>query len=47
MVGTLRAREAPARLKCKEVWVEGSYAFRNPSEDMPGDRSIFEPDFCI
>ena len=24
-------------LKCKEVWVEGSYAFRNPSEDMPGD----------
>ena len=26
-------------LKCKEVWVEGSYAFRNPSEDMPGDWS--------
>ena len=24
-------------LKCKEVWVEGSYAFRNPSEDLPGD----------
>jgi TnpA family transposase len=24
-------------LKCKEVWVEGSLAFRNPSEDMPGD----------
>jgi hypothetical protein len=24
-------------LKCKEVWVEGSYAFRNPHEDMPGD----------
>ena len=24
-------------LKCKEVWVEGSYAFRNPSEDMPRD----------
>jgi Domain of unknown function (DUF4158) len=24
-------------LKCKEVWVEGSYAFRNPNEDMPGD----------
>ena len=22
-------------LKCKEVWVEGAYAFRNPSEDMP------------
>lgn len=21
----------------KEVWVEGSYAFRNPNEDMPGD----------
>src|SRR5262249_48694148 len=26
-------------LKCKEVWVEGSYAFRSPSEDMPGDWS--------
>jgi TnpA family transposase len=24
-------------LKCKEVWVEGSFAFRNPNEDMPGD----------
>jgi Tn3 transposase DDE domain len=24
-------------LKCKEVWVEGSSAFRNPHEDMPGD----------
>ncbi len=26
-------------LKCKEVWVEGSYAFRNPSDDLPGDWS--------
>jgi hypothetical protein len=24
-------------LKCKEVWVEGSYAFRNPNQDLPGD----------
>jgi hypothetical protein len=24
-------------LKYKEVWVEGSYAFHNPHEDMPGD----------
>jgi hypothetical protein len=24
-------------LKCKEVWVEGSYDFRNPSEDLPSD----------
>ena len=24
-------------LKCKEVWVEGSLAFRNPREDMPDD----------
>ena len=24
-------------LKCKEVWVEGAYAFRNPSQDMPAD----------
>jgi len=22
-------------LKCKEVWVEGSYAFRNPNADLP------------
>lgn len=22
-------------MKCKEVWVEGAYAFRNPSQDMP------------
>ena len=24
-------------MKCKEVWVEGAYAFRNPSQDMPTD----------
>src|SRR5205823_8941654 len=24
-------------LKCKEVWVEGASAFRNPSEDMPAN----------
>ena len=24
-------------LKCKEIWVEGSYAFRNPSQDLPAD----------
>ena len=22
-------------LKCKEIWVEGASAFRNPSHDMP------------
>jgi hypothetical protein len=26
-------------LKCKEIWVEGSYQFRNPNEDLPGDWS--------
>ncbi len=26
-------------LKCREVWGEGSYAFRNASEDMPRDWS--------
>jgi len=26
-------------LKCKEIWVEGSYAWRNPSEDLPPDWS--------
>jgi Tn3 transposase DDE domain/Domain of unknown function (DUF4158) len=24
-------------LKCKESWVEGSYAFRNPSQDLPAN----------
>jgi TnpA family transposase len=24
-------------LTCKEVWVEGAYAFRNPMEDLPND----------
>ena len=24
-------------LKCKEIWVEGSYAFRNPHQDLPAD----------
>jgi hypothetical protein len=24
-------------LKCKEVWVDGSHAFRNPNEDLPRD----------
>jgi TnpA family transposase len=24
-------------LKCKEVWVEGAYAFRNPSQDLPAN----------
>src|SRR6266705_2009037 len=24
-------------VKCKEVWVEGAYTFRNPSQDMPTD----------
>jgi hypothetical protein len=24
-------------LKCKEIWVEGSYDFRNPNEDMPAN----------
>ena len=25
-------------LSCKEIWVEGSYEWRNPSEDLPSDR---------
>ncbi len=24
-------------LKCKEIWVEGAYRFRDPSEDLPAD----------
>ena len=26
-------------LKCKEIWVEGSYAFRNPHHDLPAEWS--------
>jgi len=26
-------------LSCKEIWVEGSYEWRNPSEDLPSDWS--------
>ena len=26
-------------LRCKEIWVEGSYKWRNPSEDLPKDWS--------
>jgi len=39
-------------LKCKEVWVEGAYAFRNPNEDLPGDwgdeqrRALYYRDLC-
>lgn len=29
-------------LKCKEIWVEGSYDFRNPSQDMPANWSSEE-----
>jgi hypothetical protein len=24
-------------LKCKEIWVKGAYAFRNPSQDLPAN----------
>jgi hypothetical protein len=30
-------RRLERALKCKEIWVEGAYDFRNPSEDMPAD----------
>ncbi len=30
-------QELERALKCKEIWVEGSYNFRNPSEDLPAD----------
>jgi TnpA family transposase len=26
-------------VKCKEIWVEGAYAFRNPSQDLPANWS--------
>ena len=25
------------RLRCKEIWVEGAYRYRNPDEDLPQD----------
>ncbi len=27
-------------LKCKEVWIEGAFKFRNPDEDLPSDWSV-------
>lgn len=30
-------QELERALKCKEIWVEGAYKFRNPSEDLPAD----------
>ena len=33
-------------LKNKEVWVEGSYRFRNPDQDLPPDWSDSEISYC-
>ena len=30
-------RKLERALKCKEIWVEGAYRFRNPDEDLPAD----------
>ena len=30
-------RKLDKALRCKEVWVEGAYRFRNPAEDLPRD----------
>ena len=30
-------------LKCKDVWVEGAYRFRDPDQDLPGDWSERRP----
>lgn len=30
-------RKLERALKCKELWVEGAYRFRNPDEDLPAD----------
>ncbi|MBC8462609.1 MAG: hypothetical protein H8D67_31975, partial [Deltaproteobacteria bacterium] len=32
-----RLSDAKAPRRCKEIWVEGSYEWRNPSEDLPSD----------
>jgi len=28
------------RLRCKEIWVEGAYRYRNPDEDLPQDFDV-------
>lgn len=33
-------------LKNKEVWVEGSYRFRNPDEDLPQDWAKMRENYC-
>jgi hypothetical protein len=25
------------QLRCKSIWIEGAYRYRNPDEDLPGD----------
>ena len=33
-------------LKCKEIWVEGSYRFRNPDDDLPHDWEQSRLQYC-
>ena len=33
-------------LKCKEVWVEGSYRYRNPDHDLPKDWQQRRVEYC-
>jgi len=33
-------------LKCKEIWVEGAYFFRNPDLDLPQDWNIRRVEYC-
>jgi len=33
-------------LKCKEIWVEGAYRFRNPVEDLPKDWPKQRVEYC-
>ena len=33
-------------LKCKEVWVEGAYLYRNPDLDLPQDWDLRQIEYC-
>ena len=33
------------KLRCKEVWVDGAYRYRNPDKDLPSDFAEKRPDY--
>ncbi len=35
------------QLRCKEIWVEGAYRWRNPDDDLPADFDTRRPEFYL